>query len=93
MANFRVIGRRTLDKDSKQITHIAYMESFFKPRIVISVQEVIRRIRINSKEFYIKEISDKLHYLKIDNTNADTPFIRTKQSKLVIENLLKLQAC
>jgi hypothetical protein len=31
--------------------------------------------------------------LKIDNTNADTPFIRTKQSKLVIENLLKLQAC
>ncbi|MDF2432447.1 MAG: hypothetical protein JWP44_2078 [Mucilaginibacter sp.] len=94
MANYQVIGiRRPSQKSThEQITHIAYIESFFNSRVVITIEEAIRRIAKNSKEFYIRGVTN-MDYLEIVKTNEGKPFIKTRQENNKKDNLLRLQEC
>ncbi|MDB5006843.1 MAG: hypothetical protein JWQ84_2067 [Mucilaginibacter sp.] len=94
MANYQVIGIRRPNQKSThdQITHIAYIESFFNSRVVITIEEAIRRIAKNNKEFYIRGVTN-MDYLEVVNSDEGKTFIKTRQENNKRDNLLRLQGC
>jgi hypothetical protein len=94
MANFQVVGiRRANPQDSHdEITHVCYYESIYQPRVIIPIDDVIRRIDANNKEFYLKTTINTL-YLEVVRLVGQRPFIQTKSRFKKGDHLLGLQPC
>ena len=94
MANFAVIGVRLScsTTDAAAITHIAYFESTFNPRVVIPIAEAVRRIRLNSKEFYIKKSTGVIYVEALAGAGNEV-ILKTRIGQKRIDELLRLQKC
>jgi Protein of unknown function (DUF3892) len=94
VANFQIIGTRKPHAHStvEHITHIAYFESFFNPRVIISVEEAIRRINNNNKEFYVVE-KREVDYVEVVKPLEGKAFLKTTNRKTKKDFLMKLQEC
>lgn len=94
MASYRVvcITKPNVHSASEHITHIGYYESVFKPKVIITVEEAIRRITLNSTEFYVSTPVGTA-YVKIERPLGRRAYIRTIPDRTDKDNLLSLPQC
>ena len=94
MANHLVIAVRKpfSGSDLQQTSHIAYEESFFNPRVVISVEEVIERICCNKFAFYVRS-SRGTCYLTVVQPYDGKPYLKTSGNSAQADMLLNLRTC
>jgi hypothetical protein len=94
MANYLVVAVRKPLKSSdlQQISHIAYEESFFNPRVVISVEEVIKRISNNKLAFYVRG-SRGTCYVTVEHAVDGKPYLKTSGNRVQADLLLNLRTC
>jgi hypothetical protein len=95
MASYQVIciTKPNVESTTERITKIGYYESSFKPKVIITVDEAIERIKVNPEEFYVKTGTDKA-FVKVEKpTDGRKPYIRTIPDSTKKDNLLSLPQC
>jgi hypothetical protein len=94
MASYQVVCITKPDPSSthEHITHIGYYESAFRPRVIITVADAIKRIDANSKEFYVS-VPQGTAYVTVVRPIGRNPYIKTVPDNTGKDNLLKLPQC
>lgn len=94
MASYQVvcITKPNVNSSHEHITHIGYYESSLKPNVNILVEDAIKRIDANPKEFYVETGNDKAYVTVVRGKDHD-PFIKTVPDNTKKDNLLKLEQC
>lgn len=93
MASYRVvcITKPNVNSSHEHITEIGYYESALNPKRIISVDEAIRRIKLNKWEFYVSTASGTA-YVEAYPHGAEK-YIKTIPDSTTRDNLLKLDQC
>jgi len=94
MASYQVIciTKPNVNSSNEHITHIGYYESALKPKVIIGVEEAIKRIDENSYEFYVSTPAGTA-YVKVEKPFGRRPYIRTVPDRTEKDNLLNLPQC
>ncbi|UEG52603.1 DUF3892 domain-containing protein [Mucilaginibacter daejeonensis] len=92
MASYQVvcITKPNAQSSHEHITHIGY-DTLFK-RGIITVEEAIKRIEANSREFYVETPAGSA-YVKVERPEGRRPYIRTVPDHTEKDNLLNLPQC
>lgn len=78
--------------DLQQISHIAYEESFFNARVIISIEEAIQRVLDNDLAFYVRGSRGK-SYVTVEHPLNGKPHLKTSGNRAQADFLLHLQTC
>jgi hypothetical protein len=94
MASYQVIciTKPHPTSSHEHITHIGYYESLSRPRIIITVEDAIRRIDHNKWEFYVSA-QQGTAYVEVVRLPNRRPFIKTIPDRTQKDNLLTLPQC
>jgi hypothetical protein len=93
MATYKIICIHKPDVNSthEHITHIGYLDANGN-RTIITVEDAIRRIDINSKEFYVDSPFGTA-YVEVARHLGHRPYIKTYPDRTQKDNLLSLPQC
>lgn len=76
----------------EHITHIGYDESIYRPRVIITVSDAIKRIDANPKEFYVSTPQGTA-YVEVVRPIGRNPYIKSIPDRTQKDNLLSLNQC
>ena len=91
MPSFRIVSvsRANNQSSCEAITQIGYYQTAYKPKVIIPVEEAIKRIENNPQEFYVR-IADNTVFVKIEKAEGKNPFIKTLPDNTYEDHLLSL---
>lgn len=94
MASYQVvcITKPDVNSTNEHITEIGYKESALRPKVIISVEDAIKRIDGNSYEFYVSTPQGTA-YVKVERPAGRRAYIRTVPDRTQKDNLLSLPQC
>lgn len=85
------ITKLKTESTNEHITYIGYYESVLKPKVIIPIDEAIRRIEANKWAFYLA-FNERIMYLEIYNRSG-IKYIRSMPDSNQKDWLLNLSQC
>jgi hypothetical protein len=86
------ITKPDVNSSHEQITHIGYYESMNQPRVIIPVEDAIKRIELYDRAFHVYA-GPKIALLKVERQQDGKAYIKTVPDELQKDNLLNLPRC
>ena len=85
------IAKPDVNSSHEQITHIGYYESINQPKVIIAVEDAIKRIESYDRAFHVYA-GPKIALLKVERQNGKA-YIKTIPDEAQKDNLLNLPRC
>jgi len=83
------IAKSSPENSIQCISEIGYYEAIYRPRVMISIHEAIRRIEANRQAFYVATYFG-CAFIEVVRPEDGTPYLRSCPDHSQIDNLLTL---
>ncbi len=86
------IAKPDVNSSHEEITHIGYYESINQPKVIIPIEDAIKRIELYRRAFHVY-IGRQIALLKVERQQDGRAFISTLPDETQKDNLLNLPLC